>query len=355
MTPPTFPPITRYDSYDPRDPYDPYGRHDTQPRKRLLHKGLIGALGSGLVVVVLVAAIVITLQFAHGARSAVPTHSPQTASGPATTATVDQTAVASTTETVTSGGGNGSASTPTTGVERNDVQVTQNQNFNPTCTNDGPAKWTVQLTNTGAMTVSWQVAFPILPGQMQPWGTVSPNSGSLGPGQSGSFEMADLNGLMPCGSSKTEKASVHLTYPAGSWQPDLPLTYVGVGPIPESHVVLTSGSLTNVAACPASGTAPAPFTFAVMNTGTAIGWTNMSIKDRISETNLNLWATVVSASFDPPQNPAITTGLTPNETETVTIAPLAGVLCDGTVYHMYLQISDQRMPSQTMTFTYTFG
>lgn len=353
MTPPTFPPLTRY------DPRDPHGRHDAQPRKRRLHKGLIGVLGSGLVVVILVAAIVMTLQFAHGARSAVPTHSPQTASGPATTATVDQTAVASTTAsttgTVTSGSGNGSAPTPTVGVQRNDVQVTQNQNFNPTCTNDSPVKWTVQLTNTGAMTVSWHVTLPLLPGQDRPWGTTSPSSGSLGPGQSGSFEMTGLDGLMPCGSSNTEKASVHLIYPAGSWQPDLPLTYFGVGPIPESHVVLTSGSLTNAEACPASGTAPAPFTFAIMNIGTAIGWTNISIKDRISETNLNLWANVASASYNPPQNPAITTGLTPNETETVTIAPLAGVLCDGTVYHMYLQINDQRMPSQTMTFTYTFG
>jgi hypothetical protein len=165
--------------------------------------------------------------------------------------------------------------------------------------------------------------------------------------------MSQLGGLIPCGND-IYKASVHLTYPAGSWQPDLPLTYVGVGPIPMSKVVLTSGSLTNAAACPASGVAPAPFTFAIENIGTAYGWTDVYTKDDISPTNLNLWANM-STSFNPPQNPAITTALTPNETETVTISPLVGVLCNGTVYHVYVGINDQREPSQTMTFTYTFG
>lgn len=338
MTPPTFPP------------------NGKQPRKQFLSKEMLGAIGSGLAVVVMVAAIVVTLQFMRGAHSTATAHSQRTASGPAATATADQTAVAtatgSATVTVSSGSGNG-PTPPPSATERNDVRVTQNQNFSPTCTNDYPAKWTVQLTNTGTITVSWQVVFPPHPNLDQPWGTASPSSGSLGPGQSGSFVMSQYGGLMPCGND-TDKASVHLTYPAGSWQPDLLLTYVGVGPIPESNVVLTSGSLTNSEACPASGTAPAPFTFAIENTGNAIGWTDVYTKDEISATNLNLWANV-STSFNPPQNPAITTGLTPNETETVTVFPRAGVLCDGTVYHMYLHINDQREPEQTMTFTYTFS
>jgi hypothetical protein len=160
--------------------------------------------------------------------------------------------------------------------------------------------------------------------------------------------MSQYGGLMPCGNA-ADKASVHLTYPAGSWQPDLPLTYVGVGPIPMSNVVLTSGSLSNSAACPPSGVAPAPTTFAVQNTGDAIAYSTIDIEGTVGP---NYWANA-STVYNPP-NPPVTSWLYPGETWTVTISPRAGVLCDGTVYHVYFDSNDSRKPTQTITLTYTF-
>lgn len=342
MTPPTF------RSND---------RHDIQPRKQFLSKGLVATIGSGLAVVVLVAAIAVTFYFVRGANSTATSHSPQTASGPAATATADQTAVATTTAaaTVTASGGGGNGSTPTpSATERNDVQVTQNQNFNPTCTNASPSTWTVQLTNTGTLTVSWQAVFPPHPNEDLPWGQAQPSSGTLGPGQSGSFVMSQYGGLMPCGSD-VDKASVALTYPSGSWQPDLPLTYVAVGPIPESNVVLTSGSLTNSEACPASGVAPTPFTFAIENNGNAIAVPDITTQDDTSPYQPSLWADIGAVPSNAPSSPGSPLWLYPGETWTVTVSPKAGVLCDGTVYHVNVSITDARKPAQTMTFTYTFG
>lgn len=334
MTPPTF------------------RSNDTQPRKQLLSKGMVGKVGTGLAVVALVALIVVTLHLMQGTRSTTTSHSQQTASGSAT-ATADQTAIATTTgsatATVSSTSGTGPKPTPSA-TERNDVQVAKNQNFNPQCSNGDTPTWSVQLTNVGTMTVSWQAVFPIIQNNDKPyWGTAQPDSGSLGPGQSSSFVMSQSGGLIPCGGD-TYKASVHLTYPAGSWQPDLPLTYAGVGPIPMSNVKLTSGALNNKEACPASGVAPAPFTFTIQNTGDAIAYPDIYTHDDIVA---NLWANV-SYVFNPP-NPAVTTWLYPGETWTVTVSPRAGVKCDGTVYHIYLDIGDARKTYQTTTFTYTFG
>lgn len=331
MTPPTF------------------RSNGTKPRKQLLSKGMVGKVGTGLAVVVLVALIVVTLQLLQSTHSTKTSHSQQTASGPAT-ATTDQTAIATTTGSATVSSTSSTGPTPTpSATERNDVRVTQNQNFNPQCSNGNTPTWSVQLTNVGTMTVSWRVVFPIIQNSDKPyWGTAQPGSGSLGPGQSSSFMMSQSGGLIPCGGD-TYKASVHLTYPAGSWQPDLPLTYAGVGPVPMSNVVLTSGALNNTEPCPASGVAPAPFTFTIQNTGDAIAYPNIYTHDEIVA---NFWANE-SYVYNPP-NPAVASWLYPGETWTVTVSPRAGVLCDGTVYHIYLDITDPRKVYQTMTFTYTF-
>lgn len=201
------------------------------------------------------------------------------------------------------------------------------------------------------MTVGWQVVFPPLKSDnATAWGTAQPSSGSLAPGQSSSFAMSQYGGLIPCGGD-TYTAAVRLTYPAGNWQPELPLTYAGVGPVPMSNVVVVSGQLNNLEACPASGVAPAPITFAVQNTGDAIAYSTVdNTKDTIGP---KYWANL-PIDYNPP-NPPVGDWMYPGETWTVTVSPLAGVLCNGTVYHIYLYINDQRKPSQTMTFTYTFG
>jgi hypothetical protein len=328
--------------------------------KRLLGGGLAGKLGAGLAVVVLVSSIALTLHLAHRGSSTTTAQQPQLASGPAT-ATVDQTVVATTagtttasTATVTSPTPPGSSTTATiptatTNTERNDVRVTQNQDMRPPCTNDTPPSFTVQLSNSGAWTVGWQVAFPAIYAANPYWGSANPNSGSLAPGQSADFVVTFLWGLMPCGGD-IDHASVKLSYPSGNWQPDLPLTYTGAGPVPASHVVLVSGQLANTESCPASGTAPAPFTFAIQNTGNAIAYPSIDIKDNVGP---NYWANS-SVVLNPP-NPPVQTWLYPGETWTITVSPRAGVQCNGTVYHVYININDQRAPSVTMTLTDTFS
>ncbi|HEX9413180.1 MAG TPA: hypothetical protein VF916_06730, partial [Ktedonobacterales bacterium] len=147
------------------------------------------------------------------------------------------------------------------------------------------------------------------------------------------------------------RESVQLSFPSGVSQADIQLTYAGTGPAPYSHVVLVSGILNLTQPCPASGSAPPTFTFAIQNTGNATAYPSIDTsKDNIG---INPWADIPSVTLDPP-NPAVSTWLYPGETWTVTVAPRAGVHCDGTVYHVYVYINNAQGTSETMTFTDTF-
>lgn len=322
---------------------------------------LVRGIGAVLAVAVLLAGFAVAFQLAHGASSTGTSRSLLgQASGANTPAGQSATTTGTGIATATAHGAPGAAATatnvpappPSGAVQRNDVRVTANQDMRPACTNDPPPSFTVQLANAGNMAVSWQAVFPMAQNDTGKyyWGTAQPASGSLGAGQSASFVISVIYSSIPCGGD-SYTASVKLTYPAGNWQPDIPLTYAGTGPIPQSHVVLVSGTLNVTEACRASGVAPAPFTFAIKNTGTAIGYTSIdTTKDWVGG---HYWADISSVTFDPP-DPAVTTWLYPGETWTVTIAPHAGVLCDGTVYHVYIYINDSRAPSATMTITDTF-
>jgi len=129
------------------------------------------------------------------------------------------------------------------------------------------------------------------------------------------------------------------------------LTYAGTGPVANSNVVLVSGTFNVVEACPASGVAPNSFTFAIKNIGNGIAYPSMKPLNEL--VGFNSWATVQVVQ-DPPDEP-VSSWLYPGETMTVTISPVAGVRCNGTVYHVYLEILDTQGKSTMMTFTDTFN
>lgn len=276
-------------------------------------------------------------------------HTPTLGSGPAATATTAMTTETTTATTTTSTPALTPGATPTanSGPLTGDIRVTQNQDMRPVCL-DGTAPYTVVLFNAGTVTATWQVVFPeVTTGGSPYWGGASPNSGTLAPGQSASFVISVYYG-MPC-SGTMYHASVHLSFPSGASQPDIPLTYAGTGPAPYSNVVLVAGSLTNTQPCPPSGSAPPPFTFAIQNTGNAFAVPSIYFRDTIGP---NYWADD-SVTFNPP-NPAVSTWLYAGETWTITVSPHAGVLCNGTVYHVYIDIHNAQGTMTTMTITDTF-
>lgn len=318
--------------------------------------GLAGKIGAGLAVVVLVAGFALTLQLVHGAGTTTASRPlMQAASGLSTFAAQTPGATGSATAGATVVGGTPApGATPTPDARQmSDVMVTQNQNMQVPCTMSSQPHYTVQLVNSGNLTVNWQIKFAALPNSSNPyWGYGSPDHGSIGPGQSIGIAISVIF-QVPCGGSMYD-ASIVLTYPAGAWQPDLALTFAGTGPTPVptySRVVLVSGTLTNSAACPPSGTSPAPFTFAIENTGTT--WTAPSAYFDLSENiGLSNWATGSMVVTNAPAG-GVGTWLYPNETWTYTISPSVNVTC-GKTYHFYIGINDVQ-GSWTMTFTDAIG
>jgi hypothetical protein len=297
-------------------------------------------------------------------------HTSILAAGPAAT----MTKVATDTTTLTPSLAATTTLTPATIASSNaNIRVTQNQSMQPLCINN-PEPYTVVLLNAGKVTATWHVAIPrfasgsvfkgnesisstigphplakMYPNSGAPaWATANPSDGSIAPGQTASFIMTPLT-AMPCGGASYQ-ASVQLKFPSGASQPDIPLSYTGMGPVAQSNVVLVSGSLNITQVCPTNGATPPPFTFAIKNMGNGIAYPSVdNSKDAIGA---NPWADF-SITYDPP-NPAVTTWLYPNETWTVTIAPSSKVQCGGT-YHIYAYINNTQGVSSTMTFTDTFN
>jgi hypothetical protein len=219
------------------------------------------------------------------------------------------------------------------------------------------------LFNAGTVSANWNVNVPAVvigsvPGNSRPliaplssspfWAEAAPPSGSVAPGQTASFLMTVYFG-MPCGTTLYH-ATVQLSFPAGVSQPDIPLTFGGTGPARYSNVILVSGSLTNTAACPPSGVAPEPFTFAITNTGNYFAVPTIdNTKDTVG---IKPWAN--GQVVADPQEP-VSSWLYPGETWTVTISPIAGVLCNGTVYHIYVNIHNADGTNKTITITDTFN
>jgi hypothetical protein len=109
------------------------------------------------------------------------------------------------------------------------------------------------------------------------------------------------------------------------------------------------GELEYHRALPTKRHCPAPFTFAIKNTGNAKAYPYIFIKDTVGP---NPWANIASLTYDPPNLPD-THWLYPGETWTVTVAPVAGVQCGGSAYHVFLGVDNAQGTSQTMTFTDT--
>ena len=94
----------------------------------------------------------------------------------------------------------------------------------------------------------------------------------------------------------------------------------------------------------------APFSFAIKNTGNATAYASIdNTKDTVGP---HPWANITSVVYDPPK-PPVADWLYAGETWTVTIAPVAGVQCGGTVYHIYVYINNAQGTSRTLTFTDT--
>lgn len=257
------------------------------------------------------------------------------------------------------------SSTGNPGMQTGAVRVTQNQDERQACLAD-PAPYTVVLFNAGEITANWHVNVPAVYGAVsdgptvlsQPlvtplssypyWADPNPQDGSIAPGQTASFVMTVRYG-MPCGST-LYKAAVQLHFPVGTTEADIPLTFGGTGPARYSSVVLVSGSLNITQPCPASGTAPGSFTFAIKNTGnyfavpyvvipqTAPGgryWTNIQYVADLQE--------------------SVSTWLYPGETWTYTVSPVSGLNCGGASYSFDLQINNAQGTTSSMTFTDTFN
>jgi hypothetical protein len=233
----------------------------------------------------------------------------------------------------------------------------------PVCL-DGTAPYTVVLYNAGTTTAQWHVDIPAFLGQAPRgpagsqqlngllsssphWATVKPQDGSVAPGQTASFVMT-LVWPMPCNGT-TYHASVQLSLPSGTLQAAIPLSYAGTGPDPYSNVVLASGSMTGTEACPADGSAPAPFTIAITNTGNSPAGPAPYENQTIGPTKP--WANT-SVSVNPPG--AVPTLIYPGQVWTYTISPQVGVSCTGTPYYFYIDINNAQGTSSTLTFTYTF-
>lgn len=334
------------------------GTPSPSPRKRLptLRRGLIA-----LAVILVISGFIGAFAVVHGAGDT--PHRASTSAATATTVMTTATGAATTTATLTPGAT--PAPTATTGGSIQptaDIRVTQNQNVRLPCTTDPTTPYTVVLYNAGTVTANWHVNVPpvyegvtnpgsqplISPPSVYPyWADPSPLDGSVAPGRTASFVMTVRSPRVPCDGSSFH-ATVQLSFPSGLSQPDIPLSYSGYGPAPYSNVVLTSGSLNLTEACPASGSAPAPFTFAFKNTGNFKAY---SVVDYFKDTiGLHNWATVSSIKISP-QEPD-THWLYAGETWTVTIAPTSYDQC-GATYHIYIETSTAQGTNQTITITDT--
>jgi hypothetical protein len=155
---------------------------------------------------------------------------------------------------------------------------------------------------------------------------------------------------MPCGGSMFN-ASIKLTYPAGSWQPDIQLTYAGTGPVPAPNVVVISGQPSNPQPCPPSGTAPPPFSFVIKNIGTYGGYPSFNVTDMV-EANTIPWSAQTGLVPDPSNPPVINPNdLPPGGIWTITFTPVAGEVCDrSTPYRVYMTVNG----TQSTALTYIF-
>lgn len=340
---------------------EPVSPKSPSPRKRLPGQHLVASV---LATALLVAAFAGVFAFVVRGAGNTPNRL-RAASGPFATSTAEV--------TVTGTAISGSAPSPTAttasgggpGQQTGQVRVTKNQDMRPACVDD-TAPYTVTLLNVGTVTASWHVYIPAVvePAFIGPatgpqplssplasypyWADVKPQDGSVAPGQTASFVMTP-RWAMPCGGT-TYHGAVQLSFPSGITQPDIPLTYAGTGPARYSKVVLVSGSLTMTQPCPASGAAPAPFTFAFKNTGNYKAYPSIDTgKDDIG---LHHWADIQSVTSDSPS--ADLHWLYPGETWTVVIAPSSLVSCDGPIYHTYVYISNAQGTQETITITDTF-
>ncbi len=325
-----------------------------------------------LAIVLIVALFAGVLQALRGASTSShladgPSATPTPLTTAATTASGTTTPVSSTPTPGATPASTSSTGNP--GTQTGAVRVTQNQNKRPLCADD-PTPYTVVLFNGGIVTANWHVSVPKDVADVQgggaimlsqplvgpfsgpsSWAAATPQDGSIAPGKTASFVM-NVFWPMPCGGT-TYHASVQLSFPAGTSQSDIPLTYAGTGPARYVNVVLVSGSMNITQPCPAPGTAPAPFTFAIKNTGnypaTFLGVVPF---DTVGSQQ---WATFQGV-FNPtkPREDY----LYPGQIFTITVSPVAGVSCGGTAYHtrVYYTLPDKTPedPQETMIFTDTF-
>jgi len=340
------------------------GMSSPSPRKNLF---TLQRLLPVAAVVVLVAAIAGIFFMARGMGS--PSRQ---ASGPVVTATTGDSATATDTGmptdgTVTPGptppptqGTSGNGNPPPTATPANlAIHVTQNQDMRPACI-DETAPYTVTLSNTGTETATWHVNVPYNGGQTAAavkipniptmglsWTLANPQDGSVAPGQTASFVM-DVVWPMPCTTSQYTmyKAYVQLKFASGATQADIPLTYADTGPARYAKVAMVSGSLNITQPCPVGGAAPAPFTFALTNTGNY--YAVIGIRD--------MPGPIEWFNFQLVKNPPVADNgaLYPGQTWTVTISPHADVLCDGTVYHVTALVRYPDGTDHDIVFSDTF-
>ena len=224
--------------------------------------------------------------------------------------------------------------------------VTANQNAQLGCLVAQPS-YTISLANTGNVPVAWNVMFPFF--GVTPWGNPTPGSGTLAPGQTTTVTM-QVQSDPPCNGAPNI-ATLQLSFPQGGSEHDIQLTYAEAGTPPDSTVEL-SGNVNFVDSC-ASGV-PSSYTFAVHNVGNVRAYPSFIAVESGSPVGAYGWATVSG-------QPAGTTWIEPGQEITYTVMPngitetggaiYSGVTCDGSTYHLTLQVTGYRTTTQTFTLT----
>jgi hypothetical protein len=147
---------------------------------------------------------------------------------------------------------------------------------------------------------------------------------------------------IPC-SGKSYQASVHLTFPAGGSEPDIPLTYAGTGPAPYSNVVVTQNQDYSES-CSAGVSPPPPYTVTLANTGNARAYVYVLA---VEQTSLGRWW------VDSMPNPT-SWWIEANGTMTIQLTPESWIACTGT-YHLKLFANTAQGATQQYMLTDTLS
>jgi hypothetical protein len=212
------------------------------------------------------------------------------------------------------------------------ARVTANQHVRVHCLTR-PSSYVAPLRNVSRKTATWQIAFPYTPlgNRFPQWAALrpridgpSPTSGTIAPGGEARL-VVEPQGGYPC-AGMTYHATLSISVPGTHAVQTIPLTYTGIGPEPNSHLVVTQNQ--NYTESCVNGVAPAPpYTVLVKNTGNARAYPYMASVEKAP--NNTPWA-------DSQDNLVGVTWIGPGQVMRISMTPQAWVGCTPATYHLDL-------------------